>query len=101
MKRVLTGLMLTLFAALQYALWAGTGGVLSLKAIEHEGLVLAQANARAADRNQRLTAQVADLREGQAAVEELARSDLGMVAPGETFFQVVATPRTVAAPPAR
>ncbi|MGH8413550.1 MAG: septum formation initiator family protein, partial [Gammaproteobacteria bacterium] len=33
-----------------------------------------------------------DLKQGQAAVEEQARSDLGMIKKGETFYQIVRVP---------
>ena len=40
-------------------------------------------------RNSRLAAEVQDLKSGTAAIEERARSDLGMIGPNETFYQVV------------
>jgi cell division protein FtsB len=76
-------------AALQYRLWVsddGVGSVITLKAsvkaqtAENEALVR---------RNDELVAEVKDLKEGLAALEERARNDLGMIGPGESFFQVV------------
>ena len=71
-------------------------------------------NARLAERNRQLAAEVHDLKQGYAALEERARSDLGMVAGNETFYQVVpqksagasaaapaASPATPAPAPAR
>jgi cell division protein FtsB len=50
-------------------------------------------------RNSALDAEVRDLKQGYEAIEERARSDLGMVKPDEVFFQLVdAAP---SAPPAR
>ncbi|MFM1885101.1 MAG: hypothetical protein RL026_258 [Pseudomonadota bacterium] len=46
-------------------------------------------NAARADRNRRLAAEVRDLKQGMAALEERARADLGLIAPGEQFYQVV------------
>ncbi|HAL22358.1 MAG TPA: cell division protein FtsB, partial [Stenotrophomonas sp.] len=40
-------------------------------------------------RNDALAAEVKDLKEGQAAIEERARSELGMIKPGEKFYRVV------------
>ena len=42
------------------------------------------------ERNNALDAEVSDLKQGSAAIEERARTELGMVKKGETFFQVVA-----------
>lgn len=39
--------------------------------------------------NQQLRAEIADLKKGQEAIEERARSDLGMIREGETYFQIV------------
>lgn len=46
-------------------------------------------NATLTQRNSRLEAEVSDLKSGTAAIDELARSDLGMIGPNETFYQVV------------
>lgn len=42
-----------------------------------------------AERNAQLTAEVDDLRTGLSAVEDRARSELGMIKPGETFIRVI------------
>ncbi len=61
-------------------------------------------NERLSARNRQLAAEVRDLKQGYSALEERARSDLGMVASNETFFQVgpaeapVIAPSTPAAP---
>jgi cell division protein FtsB len=55
------------------------------KAIEAQ----AQENARLTERNRTLAAEVRDLKEGRAAIEERARTDLGMIGANETFFQIV------------
>ncbi len=87
--RWLTLLLALLLLALQYRLWTGPGGlpdVLRLRAaVERQ----AEENARLAARNAALAAEVADLKGGLEAVEERARSELGMIREGETFFQVV------------
>lgn len=88
-RLVITLLLVVLFGWLQYRLWLGQG---SLQ--EHHQLEQAVA-ARSAEintmreRNEALRAEVDDLREGKQAMEERARTDLGMVKQGETFFLVV------------
>jgi len=42
-----------------------------------------------AERNAQLAAEVEDLRSGVTAVEDRARSELGMIRPGETFIRVI------------
>ena len=49
----------------------------------------ARDNAGLRQRNDALAAEVQDLKSGEAAVEERARSELGMIKPGETFYRVV------------
>ena len=48
-------------------------------------------NAGLKQRNDALAAEVEDLKSGEAAIEERARSELGMIKPGETFYRVVET----------
>jgi cell division protein FtsB len=85
----LTGILLFLLLILQYTLWFGNGGLLRVWQIS--GLVREQEaeNAQLLERNQALEAEVMDLKEGITAIEERARSDLGMIKQGETFFQVI------------
>jgi len=94
-------LLAILLAGLQYTMWFGTGGsdeVAALTAqVEHQRAE----NMQLQQRNEALVAEVDDLKSGGAAVEERARSELGMVKPGETFYRVIdnAPPRA-SAPPA-
>jgi cell division protein FtsB len=74
---------------LQYRLWLSDNGVRELGRLE--GAVAAQRgeNSHLEERNRQLAAEVRDLKSGYAALEERARSDLGMIANNETFYQVV------------
>lgn len=92
-------MLLALLAALQAKLWFGAGGW--PQATELQSTVEAQRaeNARLQQRNDALSAEVEDLKSGETAVEERARSELGMVKPGETFYRVV-EPNAVAEPDA-
>jgi cell division protein FtsB len=87
--RILAAALLIVLAALQYRLWVSDDGnraVLTLR-----GTVAAQSaeNAALTRRNDQLVAEVKDLKEGLAALEERARNDLGMIGAHESFFQVV------------
>jgi len=85
----LAGILLFLLLISQYTLWFGNGGLLRVWQISAMVADQQAENARLLERNQALEAEVMDLKEGIAAIEERARSDLGMIKRGETFFQVI------------
>ena len=80
--------LLLLLALLQYRLWFVDGGVHELREVRERVTVLDQANQPLRDRNERLTAEVIDLKTGLDAIEERARSDIGMVRTDEQFYWV-------------
>lgn len=92
-RRVMRALLLILIALLlllQYRLWISDEGwreVWGLRAAIH---LQRDENARLRERNQRLEAEVRDLKQGLDAAEEIARTDLGMIGPGETLYQIAA-----------
>ena len=91
--RTILIVLVVIVCMLQRELWFGRGGKGDVAALERE---MARQNAVMEElrlRNQALAAEVADLKQGSEAVEELARSELGMIRKGETFVQVYpATP---------
>jgi cell division protein FtsB len=90
--KLLVTVLLILLALLQYRLWVGDGGVAEVWRL-HKAIQAQQSdNASLVERNRALEAEVRDLRQGLAAVEERARTDLGMIKEGETFFQVIEPP---------
>lgn len=76
-------------AVLQYRLWLSPDGVRELTRLAEAVERQKAENAELEDRNERLVAEVADLKAGMAAIEERARSELGMIGRNETFYQVV------------
>ncbi|MCZ2407689.1 MAG: cell division protein FtsB [Burkholderiales bacterium] len=94
-SRLLPLVLLALLAAVHAQLWLGRGSVARVHEMQRQIDTQKAANARAAQENERLASEVQDLKEGLDMVEEKARSELGMVKPGEVFVQY--TP----APPAR
>jgi cell division protein FtsB len=78
-----------LLALLQARLWVSGEGVRKVNRLEQAVAEQQKENATLKARNERLAAEVKDLKEGMTAVEERARSDLGMVGANETFYQVV------------
>ena len=102
MLRIVAGLLFAALLVLQYRLWASPGGMREVWRLEKAIEVQVEENERLATRNSTLAAEVRDLKVGKQAIEERARTDLGMVKTNETFFQVVppAQPGDPAAPPA-
>ena len=74
---------------LQYWLWFGNGGLLAVWGMKRDIAAQTDENARLRERNSALAAEVIDLKQGLDAVEERARSELGMIKKGETFVQVI------------
>jgi cell division protein FtsB len=85
--RFVTVALLLLLALVQAELWAGKGGQSHLVQLQTQLQAQLQANDAARLRNQRLAAEVSDLKEGLEMVEEKARSELGMVKPDEILVQ--------------
>ena len=98
--RAIVLLLVVLLGWLQYRLWFGDGGQREVVALQEDVAGQEAENARLQQRNAALAAEVQDLKSGEAAVEERARSELGMIRPGETFYRVVdpAPPEQPAAP---
>jgi cell division protein FtsB len=87
--RIVIALLLALLAFLQYRLWVGEGSLAEVNNLKDEIEALQQELVGLRKRNHALQAEVEDLRSGQAAIEERARSELGMIKEGEIFYQVV------------
>jgi cell division protein FtsB len=85
-----------LIAALQYPMWLGKGGWLQVRELDRQLAAQRDANAKLKARNDGLDAEVRDLKTGYEAVEERARSELGMVKQDEVFFLL--QPRVAAQP---
>jgi len=88
--RALAAVLAGLIVALQYPLWMGKGGWLKVRALDQQVVAQQAVNAGLRARNDALDAEVRDLKEGTEAIEERARSELGMIRKDEVFFQIVA-----------
>lgn len=100
MKWLAAGLALVILV-LQYRVWFSVDGVRELDRLERAVAAQRSANDQLTERNRQLAAEVRDLKTGMEAVEERARSDLGMIASHETFYQVVQPSSSGARSPAR
>lgn len=88
MKSVIV-MLLTTLVVLQYQLWLGDRGMPGVHRLEAVVALQREDNARLEARNRRLAAEVHDLKEGLEAVEERARTDLGMIGRDEIFYQII------------
>jgi cell division protein FtsB len=86
--RVLAGILGALIVLIQYPLWLGKGGWLTAWRLESKLEIDRARNLQLESRNAALTAEVRDLKQGTEAIEERARSELGMVRQDEVFFQI-------------
>ncbi|MCC4590985.1 cell division protein FtsB [Xanthomonas sacchari] len=78
-----------LLAWLQYRFWLGPGNSGEVLVLESQVEHQKRDNEGLQQRNAALAAEVKDLKDGEAAIEERARSELGMIKPGEKFYRVV------------
>jgi cell division protein FtsB len=87
--KVLTLILIALIALLQYPLWLGKGSWLKVWEIDQQVTRQQEINRKQQMRNAALDAEVRDLKQGHEAIEERARSELGMIKQNETFFHIV------------
>ena len=87
--RLLTLALAGLLVAVQYPLWLGKGGWLRVWEVDQQISAQREINVRLKARNGALDAEVRDLKQGVEAVEERARSELGMIRNDEIFFQLL------------
>jgi len=87
--KLIVSLFLILFLLLQYRLWIGNGSLTEVHHLRTAKIEHAEENNRLRERNQSLAAEVLDLKQGQEAIEERARSEMGMIKTGETFYQII------------
>ena len=89
--------LVVLIALIQYPLWLGKGSWFRVWEVDRQIRAQRETNGQLQARNNALEAEVRDLKVGLDAVEERARSELGMIKQDEIFFQVLETPAAPAA----
>ncbi len=87
-SRIVPAILLALLAMLHAQLWLGRGSVSQVNQLQQKLEQQKAINAKAQLANERLAAEVRDLKEGLEMVEERARMELGMVKPNEIFVHV-------------
>lgn len=99
MLRWVALLLILVLIGLQLKLWTGSGGMHEVQALRAALHKQGDENDRLRQRNQALAADVSDLKHGKQAVEARARAELGLIKPGETFYQVVEKPAAAGSAP--
>ena len=97
--RFLIVVLVAALVLLQVRLWLSDDGLREVWRLEAEVSRRTDENSRLAVRNAALEAEVLDLKQGMAAAEERARTELGMIRAGETFYQIAPAPREPTARP--
>lgn len=87
--KVVIIILLILLVSLQYKLWISGGGIPESVKLKKAVLAQEEVNESLRARNAVLEAEVRDLKQGNDAIVERARSDLGMIKQDETFYLVI------------
>ena len=87
-NRIVPVALIALLMILHAQLWSGRGSVPSVARMTEQINAQNQLNQQALLVNNRLAAEVRDLKEGLEMVEEKARLELGMVKPNEIYVQI-------------
>jgi cell division protein FtsB len=98
--RIFAGMLSLSLMLLQYRVWVSDHGLREVSRLSSAVEAQAAANVEQRERNRQLVAEVNDLKGGLSALEERARSELGMVGNSETFYQVVTVGTPAPAAPA-
>jgi cell division protein FtsB len=97
MLRWIALILIALLIGLQLKLWSASGGMREVQSLRVAVKKQADENTKLQLRNQAVGADVLDLKHGDQAIESRARTELGLIKPGETFYQVVEPARAATA----
>ena len=87
--RTFIAVLLLLIGGLQAKLWFGQGSFAHVNGLSKQVERRSAENETKVQRNAILRAEIKDLKEGLDAVEDIARSELGLIREGETFYLVL------------
>jgi cell division protein FtsB len=87
--RILIAILFVLFIWLQYRLWVGEGSLAEVYNLRNEIERQQRQLTTLVQRNEILEAEIRDLKNGMEALEERARTELGMIRDGEVYYQVL------------
>jgi len=87
--KIIALILLILLIWLQYKIWLQDGGIPEVLQLQKEVDIEQSEVKKLQERNQSLDAEVKDLKKGLDAIEERARSEMGMIKKGEVYYQVI------------
>lgn len=87
--KILIAVLVTIILGLQYRLWIGEGSIAHVVQLQGQIKKQQAENDRLRERNRLLAAEVESLKVGTDGIEERARTQMGMIKKGETFFMIV------------
>jgi len=87
--KIIALVLLLLLLWLQYKLWLQDGGIPEVIELQQEIEEVKAEVDKLQERNSSLDAEVKDLKKGLDAIEERARSEMGMIKQGEVYYQVI------------
>jgi cell division protein FtsB len=87
--KLMIGVLVVILLLLQVRLWTGEGSLSDIQRLESDIAAQTSANAVLEQRNESLLQEVSDLKTGLDSVEEHARSELGLIKQGETYYLLV------------
>jgi len=87
--KIVLAILIVVLVALQVRLWRGEGSLSDIERLEHEIASQSTTNAGLEKRNKGLLHEVSDLKTGLDSVEEHARSEMGLIKHGETYYLIV------------
>ncbi len=90
--QMLVAALIAVLVVLQYLLWFAEDGVRQTHALRIANQAQTEENVALNERNRALEADVIDLKNGLMAIEERARSEMGMIRPDETFYRILDHP---------
>ena len=90
--QILEAVLIAIVLLLQYLLWIAEDGVRQTYALRVSIQAQTEENAVLNERNQALEADIKDMKNGLTAIEERARTEMGMIRPDETFYRILEQP---------
>lgn len=96
--KYLISVMIVLLILLLVSLWVGHGSYPAKWQLETEIKVMKQQNDIQKEKNRQIRAELEDAQSGNDAVEERARSELGMIQNRETFYEVILDQQELSSP---
>ncbi|MCR5536878.1 MAG: cell division protein FtsB [Succinivibrio sp.] len=87
--KIFAAILAVLVGLLSYDLINGRNGITQYRTVEAQVETARHKQTQLKQRNQAIQDEISDLQQGSLAVEELARSELGMIKPNETFYRVI------------